>query len=116
MNKTERLRAALAGEEDLDALLSSWAPDVRAVAMAEARRVGVNRPHELDEVVALTWTEVARMIDDERTGIARTVYKFDAHLVMRLRNAVRLWTDSEAGHAPAAGMSSVLRRRRAIQR
>ena len=114
MNKTQHLREVLEAGGDLDSLLASWAPDVRAIAQAAARRVGVHRAHERDEIEALAWTEVARMIDDERTGAARSVYEFDAHLVMRLRNAVRLWLDSEVGHAPASGMATVLRRRRAI--
>lgn len=114
MNKTRQLRKALENGEDLDALLSLWAPDVQRLAAGAARHVGVHRPHEFDEIESIAWTEVAKMIADERTGAARSVYSFDAHLVMRLRNAVKLWLDSEAGHAPAARMSSLLRRRRAI--
>ena len=114
VSKTDRLRAVLAGGGDLDALLASWVSDVRAAAVGAARRVGVHRHHEVEEVESLAWEEVARMVAEERSGMARVSYNFDAHLVMRLRNAVRSWMDSEAGHAPAARMSSVLRRRRAI--
>lgn len=114
VSKVSRLRAVLAGGGDLDVLLSSWRPDVRAVALAAARRVGMVRYHEIEEVEALAWEEVARMVGEERAGTARVSYHFDAHLVMRLRNAVRSWVDSEAGRAPASRMSSLLRRRRAI--
>ena len=114
MNKTDQLRAALADGGDLNDLLSSWRPAVRVIAVAAARRVGACSPHEVDEVESLAWEEVARMVAEERNGVARVSYKFDAHLVMRLRNAVKLWMDSESGRAPAARMGSVLRRRRAI--
>lgn len=114
VSKIEQLRDVLASGGDLDALLSSWADDVRRIAFEAARRVGVYRRHEIDEVEALAWEEVAKMVAEERSGVARPTYRFDAHLVMRLRNSVKLWLDSEAGHAPAARMSSLLRRRRAI--
>ena len=114
MSKTDRLRAVLTGDGDLDTLLSSWKSDVRAAAVAAARRVGAVRAHEIEEVESLAWEEVAKMVAEERSGMARVSYRFDAHLVMRLRNAVKSWMDSEAGRAPAARMSSLLRRRRAI--
>ena len=40
MSKTDRLRAVLTGDGDLDTLLSSWKSDVRAAAVAAADALG----------------------------------------------------------------------------
>lgn len=113
--KVPALRRALA-DGMVDDLLAGWKDDVREIARRERRRWSL--PDTLDvqqEVESLAWEVVAEMIVEEQSGVARREYSFDAHLVMRLRNRVRSFADSEAGNAPAAGMKSVLRRGRRIR-
>ena len=114
MSKLDELRCAIAADRDLDPVLESWREDIHGIAAQEARRAGLERAEERDEARSLAWEVVAQMVAEERLGVARAAYRFEAHLVMRLRNRVRQWRDSQSGRAPASQMSSMLRRRRAI--
>ncbi|MBW3068948.1 hypothetical protein GZ998_05400 [Actinomyces sp. 594] len=114
--KVLALRRALdAGAGPVEALVASWAADVREIARRERRRLGLpDRVHVQQELEGLAWEVVAEMVALERDGQAPEAYRFDAWVVMRLRNRGRAWVDSEAGVAPASGMSAVLRRGRRI--
>ncbi|WP_067783545.1 hypothetical protein [Actinomyces vulturis] len=115
MNKVEKLRKAIV-DGNVDELIHSWLPEIYGIAQGEGNRLQRHLSNEdRRDIQAMALEVLTIMINEEADGRARLVYNFDAHLKMRLRNRVQSWADSESGFAPAAKMSSLLRRRRIIR-